>query len=448
MRFFTNILNQHYHHSANLKYLHHISAQQRPRTQGKEFHRTRKTKSPPNIICAFIKEMVQFVFTPWRNRAELLKVRSQLYPSSSQATPPTPHHKWTPGELQDIQRAIARVFMWVHRGNCPHVVESTAMLMSAVLLDRRHTRQRNNRHHHSQQEEEENHHYDDDDDDAASEYGVRAAYLTAFTRFVTGLLDGHQDRARKLSMYGVAKTVGLPAGFVELRHQGTHEPMPGLAQLRPAAGRALVWIWDYYWRNLPEAGGPGQQGGGDAVREEAARRGASRGAAASLAAGSSGGLAGKGQPVVVASATSTIQGRMCRVALMGYLQRQEGEVGSDAAKQALTRQLGQWDDALVLRTLEEIGQTARDGGILSRSVKLSREVLLRAAGNSTQGGEDREIPTDIEEMRRELREAREEAEGLVDEVEGGKRKRDAADDDGPGWKRWKGPWVSKPIGIL
>lgn len=400
--------------------------------------------------------MVQFVFTPWRNRAELLKVRSQLYPSSSQATPPTPptpHHKWTPGELQDIQRAIARVFMWVHRGNCPHVVESTAMLMSAVLLDRRHTRQRDNRHHHSQQEEEENHHDDGDDDDAASEYGVRAAYLTAFTRFVTGLLDGHQDRARKLSMYGVAKTVGLPAGFVELRHQGTHEPMPGLAQLRPAAGRALVWIWEYYWRNLPEAGGrvhDGGEGGRGAVAAGGPSRaaaGGGGGGGGSPAAGSSGGLAGKRQPVVVASATSTIKGRMCRTALMGYLQRQEGEVGSDAAKQALTRQLGQWDDALVLRTLEEIGQTARDGGILSRSVKLSREVLLRALGDSTQGGEDREIPTDIEDMRRELRQAREEAEGSVDGVEGGKRKRDAADDNGPGWKRWKGPWVSRPIGI-
>lgn len=387
--------------------------------------------------------MVQFVFTPWRNRAELLKVRSQLYPSSSQATPPTPptpQQKWTAAELQDIQRAIARVFMWVHRGNCPHVVESTAMLMSAVLLDRRHTH-----HHHRSHGSDDGSAGYDYDDDAASEYGVRAAYLTAFTRFVTGLLDGHQDRARKLSMYGVAKTVGLPAGFVELRHQGTHEPMPGLAQLRPAAGRALVWIWEYYWRNLPEAEdhGPGQDEG----RGKAAVGGAS--SREEAAPGESGGMPGRRRPVVVAaSATSTIKGRMCRASLMGYLQRQEGEVGSDAAKQALTRQLGQWDDALVLRTLEEIGQTARDVGILSRSVKLSREILLRATGDESQEGDDKEIPTDIEEMRRELREAKEEAEGLVDGVEGGKRKRDGTDDDGPGWKRWKGPWASRPIGIL
>lgn len=401
------------------------------KTEGREFEHHEGGNSSSKV-SALPPGMVQFVFTPWRNRAELLKVRSQLYPSSSQSTrptPPTPHHKWTASELQDIQKAIARVFMWVHRGNCPHVVESTAMLMSAVLLDRRHIHHRNN---------------GSDSDDAASEYGVRAAYLTAFTRFVTGLLDGHQDRARKLSMYGVAKTVGLPAGFVELRHQGTHEPMPGLAQLRPAAGRALVWIWEYYWRNLPDVPGLGRDEGNGGKAEA----GPSPGAAAPAPADAPGGLAGKTKPVVVASATSTIKGRMCRAALMGYLQRQEGEVGSDAAKQALTRQLGQWDDALVLRTLEEIGQTARDEGILSRSVKLSREILLRATGDETQQGEDREIPTDIEEMRKELRDAREEAEGLVDGVEGGKRKRDGADDDGPGWKRWKGPWVSRPIGIL
>ncbi|KAG8159794.1 hypothetical protein KVR01_010431 [Diaporthe batatas] len=386
--------------------------------------------------------MVQFVFTPWRNRAELLKVRNQLYPTSSSKScpatpppPPTPHHKWTPAEVQNMRKAIARVFMWVHRGNCPHVVESTAMLLSAVLLDRRHTASSDRG-------------GDGDGDDAAgtgdaaiSEYGVRAAYLTAFTRFVTGLLDGHQDRARKLSMYGVAKTVGLPAGFVELRHQGTHEPMPGLAQLRPAAGRALVWIWEYYWRNLPDV-------------DDA--EGPSRGTAA--AAGGDGGASDenpgkKRQPVVAvpaAAVTSTIKGRMCRAALMGYLQRQEGEVGSDAAKQALTRQLGQWDDVLILRALEEIGQTARDAGILSRSVKLSREILLRARGGDAQQGEDSETAYDIEEMRQVLRQAREEAEGEAGGIEPGKRKRDGADDEdeAPGWKRWKGPWTPRPIGIL
>jgi hypothetical protein len=51
-------------------------------------------------------------------------------------------------------------------------------------------------------------------------------------------------------MYSVAKTVGLPATFVELRHQATHEQLPSLAKLRDAAHKALDYIWDYYWKNL------------------------------------------------------------------------------------------------------------------------------------------------------------------------------------------------------
>ncbi|UPK93390.1 hypothetical protein LCI18_004325 [Fusarium solani-melongenae] len=85
---------------------------------------------------------------------------------------------------------------------------------------------------------------------ASSAYAVRAAYSAAFSRFVTGLLDGHQDKQRKQSMYSIAKTIGLPATFVELRHQSTHEQLPSLAKLRTAAKKALAWIWDYYWKHL------------------------------------------------------------------------------------------------------------------------------------------------------------------------------------------------------
>lgn len=122
--------------------------------------------------------MVQFVFTPWRNRAELLHVRQQLYPSftittttanssSSTTTPPpppaTPPLPWwsSPEQLHDIERAIARVFMWVHRGGCPHVVESTALLMSAIVFDAR---------------------GGPHNDDAVANAAVVAGYLVGFTR--------------------------------------------------------------------------------------------------------------------------------------------------------------------------------------------------------------------------------------------------------------------------
>ena len=93
--------------------------------------------------------MVQFVFTPWRDRRELLEARDHFYPP--------------PGSANDLRRrelrpgAVARVSMWMQRGNCPHLVESTALLTAAVLCD--------------------------EERGGASGYAVRAAYSTAFSRY-------------------------------------------------------------------------------------------------------------------------------------------------------------------------------------------------------------------------------------------------------------------------
>ncbi|KAG5982263.1 hypothetical protein E4U55_002140 [Claviceps digitariae] len=249
--------------------------------------------------------MVQYILTPWRDRQELLLVREQFYSASTstaQQQQPQPSSKANTtiqdgipvparvnhailvrvdisGDAQDGSRlddtcaaqpddaqshmrtslppnsqaqpsqhdtdntgdtgnspnthwqrqrhrqrqAVARVSMWMQRGNCPHMVESTALLTAAMLSD---------------------------DGLAGGPYAVRAAYSAAFSRFVTGLLDGHQDKQRKQSMYSIAKTIGLPATFVELRHQATHEQLPSLAKLRSAAKKALDWIWNYYWKHL------------------------------------------------------------------------------------------------------------------------------------------------------------------------------------------------------
>ncbi|RGP62225.1 putative hydroxyacylglutathione hydrolase [Fusarium longipes] len=193
--------------------------------------------------------MVQYVFTPWRDRYELLLVREQMYTGIT-TNPQDAKQKLgqdTSGNqnLQAFQciddkeirtrqhQAVARVSMWMQRGNCPHLVESTALLMAAMLGDREASAGENA---------------------ASSAYAIRAAYSAAFSRFVTGLLDSHQDKQRKQSMYLVAKTIGLPATFVELRHQSTHEQLPSLAKLRTAARKALLWIWDYHWKQLDEDG--------------------------------------------------------------------------------------------------------------------------------------------------------------------------------------------------
>ncbi|GAB0145090.1 hypothetical protein EsHS_00005534 [Epichloe bromicola] len=200
--------------------------------------------------------MVQYIVTPWRDRQELLLVREQFYnvasnsqqreqeqsantsrnrvpprvssgddgdtqpgglvaaeqPSFSNMHPHSQPCQDKTGKTHRQRQAVVRVSMWMQRGNCPHVVESTALLTAAMLSD---------------------------------EGG-----LLAGSTFVTGLLDGHQDRQRKQSMYSIAKTIGLPATFVELRHQATHEQLPSLAKLRSAAKKALDWIWNYYWKHL------------------------------------------------------------------------------------------------------------------------------------------------------------------------------------------------------
>lgn len=411
--------------------------------------------------------MVQFVFTPWRNRAELLRVRQQLFPASSFSnhcsSPSAPPEPWwaSPAELHEIERAIARIFMWVHRGGCPHVVESTALLMAAIVFDARGPH------------------------DAVAQAAVVSGYLVGFTRyvllgfgrvffasslslfffyfgregtdksqgrfanhitkkkrFVTGLLDSHQDKARKLSMYGVAKTIGLPASFVELRHQGTHEPMPSLTQLRPAARRALVWIWEYYWRNLPEEN-EGVGGTAAAVMGETD--------------GKSGDGSRSSRDVVVVAAAAappknSLEERMCRSALLGYLQRQEGEVG-EAATEGLMRQLRKWDWGLVITTLADIGESTRDSGMLLRSVKLARTLLGMAQLRYGEAEDETALKQELVLARGEAENAGESSQRSIWGKVTGKRKKDDIEDgdrDGKreGWYKQTGPWTPKPVGVL
>ncbi|KAM0335801.1 hypothetical protein ACHAQA_000851 [Verticillium albo-atrum] len=244
--------------------------------------------------------MVQYILTPWRDRAELLAVRRQFYPEAAVGTSAqqqNQHH-------QDQHHAVARVSLWMQRGGCPHLVESTALLAAAILSDA------------------------EGGGSSAGTYAARAAYAAAFSRFVTGLLDGHQDKQRKLSMYSVAKTIGLPATFVELRHQATHEQLPSLAKLRAAARKALGWIWEYYWRAL---------GAGDAAR-------------------------GPGEGVD------------CRAAVVGYL---ESGTEDAAARTAVVRRYGRDE---VMEVLEGIMDEPGSNKLMLGALKMSSELL--------QGGED------------------------------------------------------------
>ncbi|OTA78242.1 hypothetical protein M434DRAFT_402267 [Hypoxylon sp. CO27-5] len=340
--------------------------------------------------------MVQYLHTPWRDRAELLKVRRQFYPS-----PPTgPQHNQDEDDNDDErtvkeeaakQHAVSRVSMWMQRGGCPHLVESTALLMAAILSDLHETRTRAN----------------------SSSYAIRAAYSAAFSRFVTGLLDSHQDKQRKMSMYTVAKTIGLPATFVELRHQATHEQLPSLLKLRSAARKALDWIWNYYWKNLPgecEAGGTGEDGSENK---------------------------GRANP--------------CQELLLRYL----GEENAAPSK-ALHKQLRQYDESVLLQNLAEIGDSSEDPKIIARSLRLSQVILdgnFSSASSTWRDPGRVSKPKDLEAIKAELQvlngelEMMEEAD-LARGVVETQRTAEEPPAQAKGWSRYDGPWKPKPIGVV
>lgn len=106
-------------------------------------HNLSQTHKPPPPANRH-STMVQYVFTPWRDRQELLTVRRQLYPQHHDDDDDggDNHHTAAPtataraaARVGEQQHAVARVSMWMQRGGCPHLVESTALLRAAILSD-------------------------------------------------------------------------------------------------------------------------------------------------------------------------------------------------------------------------------------------------------------------------------------------------------------------------
>lgn len=128
---------------------------------------------------------------------------------------------------ENPRQAICEVLAYQTRGPLPHSVESTALLMSAKLMD----------------------------DDLifsgkpgqGASYAVRQSYCMAIVRFVNGLIDPFQRSTHAISMHLLAKQLQLPPFFVEARHSATHEALPSLELLRSINSRALFWLRDHYW---------------------------------------------------------------------------------------------------------------------------------------------------------------------------------------------------------
>lgn len=229
---------------------------------------------------------------------------------------------------------------------------------------------------------------------------------------MTGLLDGYQDRKHKLSMYSIAKNIGLPATFVELRHQCTHEELPSLAKLRAAAERSLLWIWDHYWENLEESVDPVD------VNER-------------------------------------------RTVLREYLQWRANRQSQDQNQdQDFQEGLRKWNKEQLLEGLLELIDTSTtEPSTLREALRLTRAILSGEENSpaceplpDVEPASGKEIRS-LEDIRADIAKA-----DAILQEEGGKedlpmserdpQTEDENDGDSTGWEMWKGPWVPRPIGVV
>lgn len=165
--------------------------------------------------------MTQGRVVPWKNKSELEELKSWFYPKASDL-----------GTINDFRRqAIERVKSYKLKGSqyLPHVIDSTAQLTSAMLADED-MRNKN--------------------DELHNVISMQMTYTMILIRFVNGLLDPSQQTQFAIPLFTIARRVGLPSWFVDLRHWGTHErDLPNIDMLRMAVNEAHAWLWDNYWNN-------------------------------------------------------------------------------------------------------------------------------------------------------------------------------------------------------
>lgn len=140
--------------------------------------------------------------TPYRSSADLAELKAWFFDPKLRAN------------------AVKRTKALQSRGKLPHAVDATALLISVQLTEQTDT------------------------------LLLRNAYSMALIRFVNGLLDPFQLGAFAVSLLSLAKNIGLPACFVEVRHMATHEGLPSLSLLRTMAQKALDWLYEKYWSGV------------------------------------------------------------------------------------------------------------------------------------------------------------------------------------------------------
>ncbi len=229
---------------------------------------------------------------------------------------------------------------------------------------------------------------------------------------MTGLLDGYQEGRQKLSMYTIAKNIGLPATFVELRHQCTHEELPSLYNLRAASKKALTWIEKHYWHDL------------DAVKVP-------------------------------------LDSETCQDVIQEYLHWRASDDGRHEGNEAdWVARLKSWNRDQLLEALEEIDESSSmNASITLHALRLRRSIMngdLDVASvlrkQSSKGSSN-----SLDAIRAEMAEAKDALEGdesklqpvskgqVASQISNSAEAGNIAQTNG--WTMWEGPWISKPIGI-
>jgi ribosomal biogenesis protein LAS1 len=199
-----------------------------------------------------------------------------------------------------------------------------------------------------------------------------------------------------MSMYAIAKTIGLPATYVELRHQATHEELPSLSKLRAGTQKALKWIWDYYWVHLAEK---------------------------------------KETPSV----------DECELLIQKFALEKDERILEE-----LESSLSKWDDDHVLCALMAAQGPVKDADTLMRLIRLQERIMGR--NRNTEGDEYEGLETrgsSLEEVRAEMASMEKDlnsSEG--EELDLSHQKSESSPDKNKGWAMWEGPWIPKPIGVV
>ncbi|KAI8872888.1 Las1-domain-containing protein [Ramicandelaber brevisporus] len=146
---------------------------------------------------------------PWTSHEEFEQVYRWLYSDLVE-------------EPQLCQLGVKRVKAWSARGRVPQSVDSTAF----GSMNQR-----------SQQQQQQQLSIDE----------RRHMFSMAFIRFFNGFVDNEQRGKFADNTSKLAERLGMPAWFVDVRHEGTHGKMPSLTILRAAAAQALNWLRNSYW---------------------------------------------------------------------------------------------------------------------------------------------------------------------------------------------------------